>query len=62
MAATRTRLDPALLTLAADPLSTDAWADTTRAGVQARDAITPALPGQRRVPPTTWPRQRRGRA
>jgi hypothetical protein len=26
----RTRLDPAALTLAADPVSTDAWADTTK--------------------------------
>lgn len=49
MASTRTRLDPAVLTLAADLLSTDAWADTTQAGVQARDAITLRYQGNPRA-------------
>ncbi|MBL8334694.1 MAG: hypothetical protein JNM08_16405 [Rubrivivax sp.] len=39
MAATRTRLDPAALALAADAVAVDSWADTSRAGVQARRSI-----------------------
>jgi hypothetical protein len=39
MAGTRTRLDPSLLTLAADMVWADTWADTSRAGVSARDAL-----------------------
>jgi hypothetical protein len=39
MAATRTRLEPALLALQADPASADVWADTARPGVRARDTI-----------------------
>lgn len=40
MASLRTRLDASLLTLQADPVFTDVWADTSRAGVQARPAIS----------------------
>jgi len=40
MAATRTRLDPTLLNLQADPVYTDVWADTTQAGVTARPSIS----------------------
>ncbi|MFO1329725.1 MAG: hypothetical protein U1F56_20360 [Rubrivivax sp.] len=39
LAATRTRLQPALLTPAPDIVGADAWADTTRAGVQPRRAV-----------------------
>jgi hypothetical protein len=39
LAATVTRLDPSALVLAADPVSADRWADTTRTGVQARPGI-----------------------
>jgi hypothetical protein len=40
MASTRTRLDPTLLNLSADPVYTDVWADTTKAGVVARPSIS----------------------
>jgi hypothetical protein len=40
MASTRTRLDPAALNLGADLVHNDLWADTTKAGVTARPAIT----------------------
>ena len=40
MASTRTRLDPSLLNLGSDPVYTDVWADTTKAGVTARPAIS----------------------
>jgi hypothetical protein len=40
MADTRARLDPALLTLMADMVSTDNWADTTKPGVTAKASIT----------------------
>jgi mono/diheme cytochrome c family protein len=40
MASTRTRLDPAALNLGADLVHSDLWADTTKAGVTARPAIT----------------------
>ena len=40
MADTRTRLDPNSLTLKADPVTTDIWADTTKAGVTARPSIS----------------------
>ena len=40
MASLRTRLDPTALALAADPVYTDIWADTTQPGVQARASIT----------------------
>ncbi len=40
MASTRTRLDATALTLQANPVFTDVWADTTRAGVTARPAIS----------------------
>ena len=39
MASTRTRLDPTALTLRADMTFTDVWADTTKTGVTAHDAI-----------------------
>lgn len=39
MASTRTRLDPSALSLVRDPVFTDVWADTTRAGVTAHPAI-----------------------
>jgi hypothetical protein len=39
MASTRTRLDASLLSLKADPVYTDVWADTTRVGVTARPSI-----------------------
>ncbi|MBW8757782.1 MAG: hypothetical protein JF586_09255 [Burkholderiales bacterium] len=39
MADTRVRLDPAAATLKADMVSTDIWADTTKAGVTARPAV-----------------------
>jgi hypothetical protein len=39
MASTRTRLNSALLLLQPDPVFTDVWADTTRAGVTARSSI-----------------------
>jgi len=39
MASLRTRLDPAMLTLAADPVFTDYWADTSKPGVTARTAV-----------------------
>lgn len=40
MADTRTRLDPTALTLKPDPVYTDVWADTTKAGVTARPSIS----------------------
>ena len=40
MASTRTRLDATALALAANPVTTDVWADTTQAGVTARPAIS----------------------
>ncbi|HEX7689175.1 MAG TPA: hypothetical protein VF453_15780 [Burkholderiaceae bacterium] len=40
MADTRTRLDPSALTLKPDPVYTDVWADTTKAGVTARPSIS----------------------
>jgi hypothetical protein len=40
MASTRTRLNPLLLSLQPDPVFTDVWADTSRAGVTARPAIS----------------------
>ncbi|MET0384042.1 MAG: hypothetical protein ABW032_11530, partial [Burkholderiaceae bacterium] len=40
MADTRTRLNPASLALAADPVFTDLWADTARAGVVAKASIS----------------------
>jgi Hydrazine synthase alpha subunit middle domain len=40
MAATRTRLDPTALKLAADLLYSDVWADTSKTGVTARAPIT----------------------
>jgi len=40
MAGTRTRLDPSALKLLADMVSTDVWADTSKAGVIARPSIT----------------------
>ncbi len=40
MASTRTRLDPTLLKLANDMLYSDAWADTSKAGVTGRAPIT----------------------
>jgi hypothetical protein len=40
MASTRTRLDPTLLNLTADPVYADVWADTNQAGVTARPAIS----------------------
>jgi Hydrazine synthase alpha subunit middle domain len=39
MAATRTRLDPNALKLATDLLSTDVWADASKAGVTARASV-----------------------
>ncbi len=39
MADTRVRLDPSAATLKADMVSTDIWADTTKAGVTARPAV-----------------------
>jgi hypothetical protein len=39
MADTRTRLDPSALTLKPDPVYTDIWADTAKAGVTARTSI-----------------------
>ncbi len=39
MASTRTRLNPLLLPLQRDPVFTDVWADTSRAGVTARPSI-----------------------
>jgi hypothetical protein len=40
MADTRARLDPALLTLMADMVSSDSWADTTQPGVTAKAPVT----------------------
>jgi hypothetical protein len=40
MASTRTRLDPTLLNLQADPVYTDVWADTNQAGVTARASVS----------------------
>ena len=40
MASTRTRLDTTALSLQAHPVYADVWADTTRAGVTARPAIS----------------------
>jgi hypothetical protein len=40
MASTRTRLDPTLLDLKADPVYSDVWADTSKAGVTARPSIS----------------------
>jgi hypothetical protein len=40
MASLRTRLEASLLTLQADPVYSDLWADTTRSGVSARAAIS----------------------
>ena len=40
MAGTRTRLDPNALKLAADPVFSDYWADTTKAGVTARPSMS----------------------
>lgn len=40
MASLRTRLDPTALQIMAHPVSTDIWADTLQAGVQARTAIS----------------------
>jgi hypothetical protein len=40
MASLRTRLEAALLTLQSDPVFTDVWADTTRAGVTARAPLS----------------------
>ncbi|MDE2367800.1 MAG: hypothetical protein KGN16_02430 [Burkholderiales bacterium] len=40
MASTRARLDAGVLQLAGDPVYADLWADTTRAGVTARPAIS----------------------
>jgi len=40
LAGLRTRLDASALALTADPVSTDVWADTTKAGVTARPSIT----------------------
>jgi Hydrazine synthase alpha subunit middle domain len=39
MASLRTRLDPAALALMSDPVYSDIWADTTKAGIQARAPI-----------------------
>jgi len=40
MAETRVRLDPTAATLKADMVSTDIWADTAKAGVTARPAVS----------------------
>jgi hypothetical protein len=40
MASLRTRLEASLLTLQGDPVYSDVWADTTKAGVSARAAIS----------------------
>ncbi len=40
MASLRTRLDPSALSLAAHPVFTDEWADTTKPGVTARQSIS----------------------
>ena len=40
MAATRARLDATALSLSANPVFTDVWADTTKTGVTARPAIS----------------------
>ena len=40
MASERTRLTPSVLTMVADPVYTDVWADTSQAGVTARAPIT----------------------
>ena len=40
LASLRTRLDPAALALAASPVYTDIWADTTQPGVSARASIS----------------------
>ena len=40
MASLRTRLEASLLTLRADPVFTDVWADTAQAGISARAAIS----------------------
>ncbi len=40
MAATRTRLDATALSLSANPVFTDVWADTSRPGVTARASIS----------------------
>jgi hypothetical protein len=42
LASLRTRIDPGALALAGDPISTDIWADTTKAGVTPRPSL--ALP------------------
>ena len=39
MADTRTRLDPTALVLGPDPIYSDIWADTTKAGVKARASL-----------------------
>jgi hypothetical protein len=39
MASTRTRLEPALLTLTRDPVTSDVWADTAVTGVSAKPTI-----------------------
>src|SRR5205085_2314124 len=40
MASTRARLDPTVMSLVADMVSTDVWADTTKPGVTARTALS----------------------
>lgn len=45
MASTRTKVDPAALQLMSDMVFVDNWADTTRAGVTARDSITISYAG-----------------
>ena len=40
LASLRTRLDPTALTLTANPVFTDIWADTAQSGVTARSAIS----------------------
>jgi hypothetical protein len=50
MAATRTKVNPAALQLMADMAFVDQWADTTRAGVTARDSISITYAGLAQAP------------
>jgi hypothetical protein len=52
MAATRARLDPAVMDLVGDMVSTDPWADTTQAGVTARSSISLTYAGLATTAPT----------
>jgi hypothetical protein len=52
MAGTRARLDPTVMDLVADMVSTDPWADTTKAGVTARSTISLTYAGLSTTAPT----------